>query len=80
MVSNKNTSTKKRKCSICNSVENEPRIIGNYIVKLSSINLRGHEQLVCQGCSRKLKTEETYKKKLSFKTKLSFFGFRKNKL
>ncbi len=77
MVSEKNTSTKKRKCYVCNSVENEPRIIGNYTVELSPEIVKGQSQLVCQGCRRKLKTQLSYKSKNPIKSKLRFFGFRR---
>lgn len=77
MVSENNAPPKNRKCAVCNSFENEPRIIGNYTVHLSLISVNGREQLVCQGCNRKLKTQETYKKKNSLKNRLSFLGFRR---
>jgi len=77
MVHTANTPKEVRKCYYCESAENEPRIIGNYIVKLTSVIVGDNSQLACQGCSRKVKTQETNKNKSLISKRLSFFGFRK---
>lgn len=75
MGQKKNTSVDGRKCYFCNSVENEPRLIGNYIVELTEVSIKGTAKLACQGCNRKFKTEQNYKKKNYFKSRLGFLGF-----
>ncbi len=68
----------KRRCFNCNSVENETRIIGGYIVELSELEHKGTIKLACQGCKRKISTEQKYKKEERIKGFLSFLGFNKN--
>jgi hypothetical protein len=68
----------KRRCFNCNSIENETRIIGGYIVELSEIEYKGNTKLACQGCKRKISTEQKYKKEERIKGFLSFLGFKKN--
>lgn len=69
----------KRRCFNCNSVENETRIIGGYIVELSEIEYKGTTRLACQGCKRKITTEQKYKKEDKMKGFLSFLGFKNNR-
>ncbi|MBO6794907.1 MAG: hypothetical protein JJ895_13435 [Balneolaceae bacterium] len=67
----------KRRCFKCNSVENEIRIIGGYIVELAEIEYKGSAKLACQGCKRKIQTEQKYKRDESKKGFLSKLGFKK---
>jgi len=76
MVSTGKVSKEKRKCYFCNAVEDEPRIIGDYIVKLAEVQFEGKEQLACQSCRRKRKDLRNHKEKRSFKHHLRFLGFR----
>jgi hypothetical protein len=65
----------KKRCSICNSAENEQRFIGNYLVKLTYFVVDGEEKLICQGCKRKIKTNETLSKESHSTTLKNFFRF-----
>lgn len=75
MVSEK-VENQTRRCYFCNSVENEPRIIGSYIVELKEIQYKGNVHLACQSCSRKTQIiSEKEEKKSGLQRALNFFGF-----
>ena len=68
----------KRKCYFCNSVEDELRIIGSFVVELKEVEHQGNLVLACQSCSRKTKAyNEHLRKGDHLKKKFDWFGFKK---
>ena len=67
-----------RNCNFCNSQEGKTRMVGNYIVELSEIDIDGQTKLACQGCRIKqrsfLNTEKTQQKNRSILKKLIPFS------
>lgn len=66
-----------RYCNFCNSQEGKIRMVGNYIVELSEIELREEVKLACQSCRIKQrnfqKAVETQNKRHSFFSKIFSF-------
>lgn len=67
-----------KRCKFCNSQEGKARLVGNYIVELSEVNIDGETKLACQGCRIKqrsfLEAEKSQQKKRSLLKKLISFG------
>lgn len=61
-----------RTCSFCNSADGKTRMVGNYIVKLSKITLKGTDTLACQGCRIKQRNYKKIEEKFTKKKKRFF--------
>ena len=69
--------SEKRTCYFCNSVEDEVRIIGSFVVTLKEMDYKGDTVLACQSCSRKKINYQNFEDKHGSKKKFGFFGFKK---
>lgn len=69
--------SEKKSCYFCNSVENEVRIIGGFVVELREMDHKGNTVLACQSCIRKTVSYEKNLKDASSKSKFRFLGFKK---
>ena len=78
MVHGKATSNEERRCYFCSSLENERRIIGDFIVELISVELDNTSVLACQSCRRKAISNRKSASR-TIKDKLGFLGFWKSK-
>ena len=52
-----------KSCSFCGSVEGQPRMVGGYIVQLTSIQFEEEDKLACQGCKVKYRTIQLVREK-----------------
>lgn len=63
-----------RHCEFCNSQEGKVRMVGNYVVELSTVDVEEDEKLACQGCRIKYrnlsKAEKAQQQNRSFLKKL----------
>lgn len=78
MVHGEAASKQGRICYFCETKENERRAIGDFIVKLTSVDHDDTQVLACQTCRRKAVAVKKEPKK-TFARKLNFFGFGKSK-
>lgn len=55
MKRNNTENSKKRRCTYCNAKEKELRLVGNFLVELTSVDIEGAEKFACQSCKVKVR-------------------------